>query len=201
MFKTTDIVSTIDTNDEWFSALAADRIPLPGSKRIDAEANVVTRAQAGIVIRGLQQDPELADLQVGEACDIARGPRYARLRGRQHDFNVVNYFAQKANAESADEPLTPGQETLVDTQVRCLLGTMEHWRPEVNEAIAKLSQDQRDKFVDLFEACETRGDLTKVLARYERRVPNPAVLPAQDSASAQVADLDITNENDDEESF
>lgn len=196
------VVSTIDTNDAWFSQIVSDNVALPGKNRAvaapDKAPNEITRAQAGVVVRGLQAESELASLTLAEACDVARGRNYARLNGRQYDFNMVNYFATKANEQNADEELTTGQLAMIDAHVKAMLGTEAHFRPETEAAIQRLSDSDKERFIREFEDCETRGDLTKVMRAYERRVPNPAASGRNTQSAAQqaVADLNIEDEDD-----
>ena len=197
------LVSAIDLNDPWFADDLGERTALPGEHRIDSEANVLSRRQITMIIRGLQENVVTAAMQLGEACDYARGRNMANMRGRQHDFNIADYFANLANQNQVDEPLTAGQKALVDTQVKALLGTEPHFRPEVQAAINKLSAEKREYFVDRFESCRTRGELSEVLAQYERRVPNPARLRGATQTAAQeaVAGVDLDNPVEEDDSF
>lgn len=194
------IVSTIDTEEAWFTENLAERQPLPGKLRVEDPMNALKPAQIAVIVRGLKKFDATKDLSFAEACDVARGRQFARLRGRQMDFNVVDFFANMEQQESADEPLTVGQLRYVDRNVKALLGTEAH-SPEIQPYIEALSQEQRDKFVDLFEACETRGELSAVIARYERRVPNPRTQSSTAQSIAQEVVANLPTEVSGEEAF
>lgn len=192
------VVSTIDTNSDWFKEEFADPIALPGKRRAaDTEKaeNKVSRAQAGGVIRRLQKRADLSAMPLSAAMDFIRGRNDefgANLRGNQFDFNVVNYCAHLDQLENVNEPLTVGQENMIDIHVKALLGTEAHFNDETQAAIEKLTPEQRDRFVDAFEECETRGQLSSVMQKYQRRVPNPATTQSRRSRSQEaVAGVDL----------
>jgi hypothetical protein len=198
-FTETTVVSEIDTNSAWFNEDFADPVRLPGNRAAaDTEkgANEISRSQAGVVIRRLQKRDDTVSLPLGEAMDIIRGRTGANLRGRSFDFNVVNYCSYLDQQDNADEPLTVGQENMIDVQVRALLGTDAHFNDEVQAAIDKLTPEQRDRFVDMFESCTTRGELSEVLRKYERRVPNPARTQSSRTRAAEtVANVNLDDED------
>jgi hypothetical protein len=203
----TVLVSSIDTDTDWFRENFADPVKLPGKRRAEDNEktdNAVSRAQAGMVIRRLQKVDATKNLPLADAMDYIRGRHGdfgANLEGKQMDFNVVNYCAHLDQLDTADDPLTVGQENLIDIHVKALLGTEPHFNEDTQAAIDKLTPAQREQFIDQLEGCTTRGELSAVMRRYQRRVPNPATTQSGRSRAAEaVANVDLDNP-DDERSF
>lgn len=197
-FDATTVVSNIDTDSDWFTDGLAERVALPGAKRIEHDRNVMTPAQVGVVVRGLQRDENTKDLSLADACDVARGPRMARLRGRQLDFDVVAYFARQEQEANSDLPLTTGQDDMVTVYIQALVGINPHWNAKVQSAIEALPQNRKDDYIARLDSATTQGELALVMKSLERFVPNPATVRAseQSAAAAATSTLDISSEGE-----
>ena len=211
-------VVDIDVDDAWFMLDDGDKVALPGRPHEGGPKgpNVVTRKQARVIIRQLQNDAKfvvlllgiamglswnflLAVLTLGEALGVFRGPQYANIVGKQYDLQMADYAIQQMRAANADQPLTPGQREMIATNVAAFAGTTPHFDSRVQKAIEALDDEDRHELGREFRRVALRGnqgDLDHLMQVVRPLIGDPAANRRRAELAAQraVDDLDTSAE-------
>ena len=194
-------VVDIDVDDAWFMLDDGDKVALPGRPHEGGPKgpNVVTRKQARVIIRQLQNDATLSVLTLGEALGVFRGPQYANIVGKQYDLQMADYAIQQMRAANADQPLTPGQREMIATNVAAFAGTTPHFDSRVQKAIEALDDEDRHELGREFRRVALRGnqgDLDHLMQVVRPLIGDPAANRRRAELAAQraVDDLDTSAE-------